>query len=75
MSQACPSHQIPLETADIQPAQPKLSVHTFTEKILETVVHFQVAKLSESFILWVGSTPNMDNLAMAMATKFVSCVS
>ena len=61
-----------LEKADCQPAEPKIKVHNFSDKVLDSTVHFQVLKLEDSFLLWVGSTPNMENLAMAMATKFVS---
>ena len=61
-----------LEKADLQPAEPTLDVHTFSDKIVEATMHFQVLRLSDSFFLWIGSSPQFNNLAMAMVTRFVS---
>lgn len=49
-----------------------ISVHNFSEKILEQVVHFHVMKLSGGFFLWVGSAPVLSNLAVSMSSKYVS---
>lgn len=49
-----------------------ISIHNFSEKILEQVVHFHVMKMKDCFFLWVGATPNLSNLAVAMCSKFVS---
>lgn len=49
-----------------------ISVHNFSEKILEQVVHFHVMKLSGGFFLWVGSSPVLSNLAVSMSSKYVS---
>ncbi|KAI3368122.1 hypothetical protein L3Q82_007855 [Scortum barcoo] len=46
-----------------------LSVHNFSEKILEQVVHFHVLKLSGGFLLWVGSAPLLSNLAVSMSCR------
>ncbi|XP_039983794.1 proteasome assembly chaperone 4 [Xiphias gladius] len=49
-----------------------VSVHNFSEKILEQVVHFHVMKLSGGFFLWVGSAPVLSNLAVSMSSKYDS---
>ncbi|XP_078395670.1 proteasome assembly chaperone 4 [Cetorhinus maximus] len=49
-----------------------LSVHNFSEKLSEQTVHFHVLRMKDSFFLWVGSAPNLSNLAVAMCTKFDS---
>ncbi|XP_060706101.1 proteasome assembly chaperone 4 isoform X1 [Hemiscyllium ocellatum] len=50
--------------------QRTLSVHNFSEKLSEQMVHFHVLRMKDSFFLWVGSTPTLSNLAVAMCTKF-----
>ncbi|CAJ1061203.1 proteasome assembly chaperone 4 [Xyrichtys novacula] len=50
----------------------QVSVHNFSEKILEQVVHFHVMKLSGGFFLWVGSAPVLSNLAVSMSSKYDS---
>lgn len=47
-------------------------VHNFSEKILEQLVHFHVMKLNSGFFLWVGSSPELSNLAVSMCSKYVS---
>ncbi|XP_026202016.1 proteasome assembly chaperone 4 [Anabas testudineus] len=47
-----------------------ISLHNFSEKILEQVVHFHVMKLSGGFFLWVGSSPVLSNLAVSMSSKY-----
>ncbi|XP_028659845.1 proteasome assembly chaperone 4 [Erpetoichthys calabaricus] len=49
-----------------------ISMHNFSEKILEQVIHFHVMKMRECFFLWVGTTPVLDNLAVAMCSRFDS---
>lgn len=49
-----------------------ISVHNFSEKILEQVVHFHVMKLNGGFLLWIGSTPVLSNLAVSMSSKYDS---
>lgn len=49
-----------------------ITVHNFSEKILEQVVHFHVMKLSSGFFLWVGSSPELSNLAVSMCSKYVN---
>ncbi|KAJ7986358.1 hypothetical protein DPEC_G00339090 [Dallia pectoralis] len=43
-----------------------ITVHDFSEKILEQTVHFHVIKLTGGFFLWVGSKPVLSNLAVSM---------
>uniref|UniRef100_UPI003AAB7ED8 proteasome assembly chaperone 4 n=1 Tax=Centroberyx gerrardi TaxID=166262 RepID=UPI003AAB7ED8 len=49
-----------------------ITVHNFSEKILEQVIHFHVMKLNGGFFLWVGSTPVLSNLAVSMSSKYDS---
>ena len=49
-----------------------ITVHNFSEKILEQSIHFHVMKLSGGFFLWVGSSPVLSNLAVSMSSKYVS---
>ncbi|XP_023679465.1 proteasome assembly chaperone 4 [Paramormyrops kingsleyae] len=49
-----------------------ISVHDFSEKILEQVVHFHVMKMKGGFFLWIGATPNLSNLAVSMSSKYDS---
>lgn len=49
-----------------------ISVHNFSEKLMEQVVHFHVMKLDGGFFLWVGTAPVLSNLAVSMCSKFVS---
>uniref|UniRef100_A0A1A8BZS4 Proteasome (Prosome, macropain) assembly chaperone 4 n=1 Tax=Nothobranchius kadleci TaxID=1051664 RepID=A0A1A8BZS4_NOTKA len=49
-----------------------ISVHNFSEKILEQVVHFHVMKLDGGFFLWVGSAAVLSNLAVSMSSKYDS---
>ncbi|XP_041375792.1 proteasome assembly chaperone 4-like [Gigantopelta aegis] len=47
-----------------------LHVHSFQTKILDTTVFFQVIKLNNSFHLFVGNVPTLQNMAMSMNTKY-----
>ncbi|KAK3506891.1 hypothetical protein QTP70_030914 [Hemibagrus guttatus] len=49
-----------------------ISVHDFSEKLLEQVVHFHVMKLNGGFLLWVGTSPVLSNLAVSMDSRFDS---
>ncbi|XP_047442961.1 proteasome assembly chaperone 4 [Mugil cephalus] len=49
-----------------------ISVHNFSEKILEQLVHFHVMKMSGGFFLWVGSAPVLSNLAVSMSSRYDS---
>ncbi len=46
----------------------------YSAKILEKTVYFQVIRLEKSFFLWIGTSPSMKSLAVAMPTRFVSIV-
>ncbi|CAB1459229.1 unnamed protein product [Pleuronectes platessa] len=46
-----------------------ISLHNFSERILEQLVHFHVMKLSGGFFLWVGSAPVLSNMAVSMSSK------
>lgn len=53
--------------------QAQLKYHVFSDKIMDTVVNFQVLKLKDSFYVWIGSSNKLGNVTVAMPTKFVSC--
>lgn len=53
-------------------ASESITVHNFSEKILEQVVNFHVMKISGGFFLWVGSAPHLSNLAVSMCSRYVS---
>ncbi|KAG7331684.1 hypothetical protein KOW79_005653 [Hemibagrus wyckioides] len=55
-----------------QASTESISVHDFSEKLLEQVVHFHVMKLSGGFLLWVGTSPVLSNLAVSMDSRFDS---
>ncbi|XP_066533407.1 proteasome assembly chaperone 4 [Hoplias malabaricus] len=55
-----------------QSAVEAITVHDFSEKLLEQVVHFHVMKLSGGFFLWVGTSPVLSNLAVSLISKFDS---
>ena len=60
-----------LETAVLQPTESRIGIHNFSDTFLNTTVHFHVMRMEESFFLWIAHKENIDNLAMAMKTKFV----
>uniref|UniRef100_A0AAY4CQN0 Uncharacterized protein n=1 Tax=Denticeps clupeoides TaxID=299321 RepID=A0AAY4CQN0_9TELE len=49
-----------------------ISVHRFSEKLLEQPVHFHVMKLSGGFFLWIGAAPVLSNLAVSVNSRLVS---
>lgn len=53
-------------------AQCKVKVHQFFTNIQEEKIYFYILNLKDSFLLWIGKSPKLENLAMAMMTKFVS---
>ncbi|KAG8571602.1 hypothetical protein GDO81_011715 [Engystomops pustulosus] len=49
-----------------------ISIHNFSEKISERLVHFHVMSLQDCFFLWVGSSASLCSLAVAMCSRFDS---
>lgn len=49
-----------------------LMTHDFEDVINDRRVYFHVIKMKDSFFLWIGVEAKMNNLALAMSTKFVS---
>uniref|UniRef100_A0A4X1SPW1 Proteasome assembly chaperone 4 n=2 Tax=Sus scrofa TaxID=9823 RepID=A0A4X1SPW1_PIG len=47
-----------------------VSLHNFTARLWEQLVHFHVMRLTDSLFLWVGATPHLRNLAVAMCTRY-----
>lgn len=54
------------------PAECKFTLHTFSDTLLDQKVHFQILKMTDSLYVWIGTSPEMDALAVAMCTKYVS---
>ena len=52
--------------------KPQLKYYLFSDKIMDTVVNFQVLKLKDSFYVWIGTSNKLGNVTVAMPTKFVS---
>ncbi|XP_063779137.1 proteasome assembly chaperone 4 isoform X1 [Pseudophryne corroboree] len=49
-----------------------ITVHNFSEKICDRLIHFHVMGLEGCFFLWVGLSAGLCNLAVAMCSKFDS---
>ncbi|XP_021116397.1 proteasome assembly chaperone 4 isoform X2 [Heterocephalus glaber] len=47
-----------------------VSVHNFSARLWEQLVHFHVMRLTDSLFLWVGATPHLRNLAVAMCSRY-----
>ncbi|XP_005066456.1 proteasome assembly chaperone 4 [Mesocricetus auratus] len=47
-----------------------VSLHNFSARLLEQLVHFHVMRLTDSLFLWVGATPHLRNLAVAMCSRY-----
>lgn len=53
-------------------AEAGISLHHFSGRLGEQVVHFQAMRLRDSLFLWVGSAPLLGSLAVAMCSPRVS---
>ncbi|XP_044149672.1 proteasome assembly chaperone 4 [Bufo gargarizans] len=49
-----------------------ITIHNFSEKISDRLVHFHVMSLQDCFFLWVGYSARLCNLAVAMCSRFDS---
>ncbi|XP_036044283.1 proteasome assembly chaperone 4 isoform X1 [Onychomys torridus] len=45
-------------------------LHNFSARLWEQLVHFHVMRLTDSLFLWVGATPHLRNLAVAMCSRY-----
>ncbi|XP_002720999.1 proteasome assembly chaperone 4 [Oryctolagus cuniculus] len=54
------------------PAAAEVSLHNFSARLWEQLVHFHVMRLTDSLFLWVGAAPHLRNLAVAMCSRFDS---
>ncbi|XP_041454729.1 proteasome assembly chaperone 4-like [Lytechinus variegatus] len=60
-------------TPSIEAAECRLSVHSFSEQLLDQEIFFHVTKMKDSFMLWIGKKPaSLKNFAVAISTKFNS---
>lgn len=50
----------------------KFKVHEFSDTFLDQTVHFQILRMKDSLYIWIGSSPELSSLAVAMCTKYVS---
>ncbi|ESO83088.1 hypothetical protein LOTGIDRAFT_236859 [Lottia gigantea] len=51
---------------DVKPCSPSINIHTFSEKISDINVHFQIIQLKDSFCMWIGTGGEMGNMSLAM---------
>ncbi|XP_069880754.1 proteasome assembly chaperone 4 isoform X4 [Dipodomys merriami] len=49
-----------------------VSLHNFSARLWEQLVHFHVMRLTDSLFLWVGATPHLRSLAVAMCSRYDS---
>ncbi|XP_066435378.1 proteasome assembly chaperone 4 [Eleutherodactylus coqui] len=59
-----------METAE--PFPHPVSIHNFSDKICERLVHFHVMSLQDCFLLWVGCSARLCNLAVSMCSRYDS---
>ncbi|XP_029204660.2 proteasome assembly chaperone 4-like [Acropora millepora] len=50
----------------------KFKIHTFSDTLLDQTVHFQVLRMKDSLYIWIGSSPELSSLAVAMCTRYDS---
>lgn len=58
------------QKAEIVEAEPTFHIHTFSQKMADAVVHYQVWSMADSFVLWAGSCADMGSLAMSMVSPY-----
>ncbi|KAK6185418.1 hypothetical protein SNE40_007660 [Patella caerulea] len=51
---------------NIVPCPSTLSIHNFSEKIMDIQVNYQVLKMEDSFHIWIGNEAEMGNMSLAM---------
>ena len=57
----------------LEGAECSLNVHRFSERLSDSLVHFFVLRMQDSFLLWVGTSPaNLANMSVAMLAAGVS---
>ncbi|XP_074644602.1 proteasome assembly chaperone 4-like [Tubulanus polymorphus] len=66
------SNQNESKTYEITPADCSLEIHTFSEKFMDTVVHFSTLKMHDSFFLWAGTTSKMPDMSLAMSLRMLN---
>ncbi|XP_075069100.1 proteasome assembly chaperone 4 [Mixophyes fleayi] len=49
-----------------------ITVHNFSEKICDKLIHCHVMSLEDCFFLWVGVSASLCNLAVAMCSRYDS---
>lgn len=50
----------------VEPAEPRLGTHAFSCRHQTAVIHCQVLRLADSFLLWLADAPSFQQLAVAM---------
>eukprot|EP00123_Amoebidium_parasiticum_P020195 comp44733_c0_seq1/m.47514 comp44733_c0_seq1/g.47514 ORF comp44733_c0_seq1/g.47514 comp44733_c0_seq1/m.47514 type:complete len:119 (-) comp44733_c0_seq1:42-398(-) len=53
----------------VEPAEPRLKIHTFSDTHAGMPVHFQVVQMDQSLIIWGGSEPKMSNLTLSLPVE------
>ncbi|XP_064486174.1 proteasome assembly chaperone 4-like [Ornithodoros turicata] len=55
----------------LRPAEPNFSMHQFSRRFGDIVIHFAILKMKDNFFLWIGTgRATIGNLSVAMATGF-----
>ena len=49
-----------------------IRIHNFSERLLDTVVHFHIMRMTDSLFIWMGKEAELSSLSVAMLTKYVS---
>ena len=49
-----------------------VKIHNFSHVICDKNVYFHILSFGSSFLLWIGTSPQLKSLAMAMKTPYVS---
>ncbi|KDR20508.1 proteasome assembly chaperone 4-like [Zootermopsis nevadensis] len=59
-------------TASIEFMKPNCEIHSFGTEVAATPVHFQVLKMENSLLIWIGSgtDPTFSDLGMALNTSY-----
>ncbi|XP_037088794.1 proteasome assembly chaperone 4-like [Pollicipes pollicipes] len=53
----------------VEPPEPRLGTHSFSCRHQETIVHFQVLRLADSFLLWAADAPCFKQLAAGLGAS------
>ena len=52
-------------------AGPQIKIFDFSDNISEKMVYFKLMVMEGSFFIWIGTDPQMTNMAVSMPPKYV----